>query len=125
MRGNLKNCLAILTCQENRHFLYILVGMTSKIKTIMARTDSNVIIWNTKNPTPKQDISHGDIRIVNLPVQAVFVWSDKIIADFDSETGEVLEYTSGFVMEVLACQKFLYKGEDTTFLHQTILEKLK
>lgn len=70
-------------------------------------------------------VCSGDIRIVNLPVQVVFEWSDKIVADYDSETDTVLEYTSGYVMEVLPNQQFVYKDEPTTFIAQTLIDATK
>ena len=70
-----------------------------------------------------QGMSHGDIRVVNLPVQALFVWSDEIVADYDSETDTVLEYTSGWVMKVLSGQTFVYQDQETTFLSQVFIEK--
>ena len=70
-----------------------------------------------------KQISHGDIRVVNLPVQVLFVWSDEIIADYDSETDTVLEYTSGWVMKVLPGQIFAYQSQETTFLSQALIEK--
>lgn len=69
------------------------------------------------------DIASGDIRIVNLPVKVLFEWSDKIVADYDSETDTVLEYTSGYVMKVMPNQQFVYRGEETTFIAQAMIER--
>lgn len=71
----------------------------------------------------KREIRTGDIRIVKLPVKVVFKYSDKIVSDYDSETDTVLEYTNGFIMEVIDNQGFVYRGEPTTFLAQTLIEK--
>lgn len=73
----------------------------------------------------QRNVGSGDIRIVNLPVKVVFEWSDKIVADYDSETDTVLEYTSGYVMEVLPNQQFVYKDEPTTFIAQTLIDATK
>ena len=68
-------------------------------------------------------VGSGDIRIVNLPVQVLFEWSDKIVADYDSETDTVLEYTSGYVMKVIPNQQFVHKGEETIFIAQALIER--
>jgi hypothetical protein len=60
---------------------------------------------------------------VNLPVQVVFEWSDKIVADYDSETDTILEYTSGYVMKVLPEQSFVYKDEKSTFIASTFKKR--
>lgn len=77
------------------------------------------------NHLKKQDppVHDGDIRIVTLPVQCLFEWSDKIVIDYDEETGHT-EYRSGFVMKVLPNQSFVYKeeGEDSVFVSQTMRE---
>lgn len=78
--------------------------------------------WETPQFQKQYVIGIGDIRIVNLPVQVVFEWSDKIVADYDSETDTVLEYTSGYVMKVLPNQQFVYRGEETVFIAQTVIE---
>jgi len=67
----------------------------------------------------RNEISNGEIRIVNLPVQCYFEWSDTIIASIDEQTGK-LEYTSGFVMKVLNDQDFVYGGQETVFVAQTL-----
>jgi hypothetical protein len=75
--------------------------------------------WNT----PQQSdvpLSDGDIRIVSLPVKVIIKWSDQIVADYDSETKEVLEYTEGFIMEVLPGQWFVYDEEPTVLVAKTI-----
>jgi len=64
----------------------------------------------------ERPVGDGDLRIVNLPVKVIFQWSDKIVADYDSETDTILEYTSGYVMKVLPEQSFVYKDEDSTFI---------
>ena len=70
-------------------------------------------------------ICDGDLIIVNLPVRAIFELSDKIVADYDSETNTVLEHTSGYVMKVLPDQSFVYKGEESTFIASTFKEAQK
>lgn len=75
--------------------------------------------WNT--PTEKLgkfdgEVKSGDIRIVNIPVKVLFEYSDKIVADFDSETNTVLEYKSGYLMKVFNDQTIVYKGEESVFL---------
>jgi hypothetical protein len=76
--------------------------------------------YNLPQRGERSEIEHGDLRVVSLPVEVVFQWSDKIVADFDSETNTVLEYTSGYIMKVLPNQEFLFRGEDTTFVAQTL-----
>ena len=70
-------------------------------------------------------ICDGDLRIANLPVKVIFEWSNKIVADYDSETNTVLEHTSGYVMKVLPDQSFVYKGEESTFIASTFKEAQK
>jgi len=53
----------------------------------------------------------------------VFEWSDKIVADYDSETDTILEYTSGYVMKVLPEQSFVYKDEKSTFIASTFKKR--
>lgn len=79
--------------------------------------------WEVPQLQQRNIVGNGDIRIVNLPVQVVFEWSDKIVADYDSETDTVLEYMSGYVMKVLPNQQFVYKGEPTTFIAQVLIER--
>lgn len=67
-----------------------------------------------------QKIVNGDIRIVNLSVKVLFEWSDRIVSDYDSETGKVLVYESGFVMNVLPGQSIPYKGEETVLFANTV-----
>jgi len=71
----------------------------------------------------ERPVGDGDLRIVNLPVQVVFEWSDKIVADYDSETDTILEYTSGYVMKVLPEQSFVYKDEKSTFIASTFKKR--
>lgn len=61
----------------------------------------------------------GDVRIVVMPIKVLFRWSDKIVADVDSETGEILEYSSGYMMDVLPNQKFHYAEQKTELLYHT------
>jgi hypothetical protein len=70
-------------------------------------------------------VGNGDLRIVNMPVNVIFEWSDKIVADYDSETDTILEYTSGYVMKVLPEQSFVYKNEESTFIASTFKEAQK
>lgn len=78
--------------------------------------------WEVPQLQQRNVVGSGDIRIVNLPVQVSFEWSDKIVADYDSETDTVLEHTSGYVMKVLPNQQFVYKDEPTTFIAHTLIE---
>lgn len=73
----------------------------------------------------ERPVGEGDLRIVNLPVKVIFEWSDKIVADYDSETDTILEYTSGYVMKVLPEQSFVYKDEESTFIASTFKEAQK
>jgi hypothetical protein len=69
-----------------------------------------------------KEIGEGDLREVNLNVKVLFEWSDNIITDYNSETGEILEYTSGYIMKIIPNQEFFYNGEHTVFLGQTTKE---
>lgn len=50
-----------------------------------------------------EEIRENDIRIVNLPVKAVFKWSDTLFLEYDERMNPV--YYSGWVMHVME-QKF-------------------
>lgn len=67
-------------------------------------------------------VGSGDLRVINLPVKVIFEWSDKIVADYDSETDTILEYTSGYIMKVLPNQSFVYKNEESLFLAHVLTE---
>ena len=54
---------------------------------------------------------NGEIGIVTLPVKVLFEWSDKIIVDNDSETGEVLKYTTGYIMKIMP-ETIAYNKQD-------------
>ena len=69
-------------------------------------------------------VSNGDIRTVNLPVQVLFEWSDKIVSGYDNETDTVLEYSSGYIMKLMPNQQFVHKGEKTIFIAQTTIQCL-
>jgi hypothetical protein len=73
----------------------------------------------------ERPLGDRDLRIVNLPVKVIFEWSDKIVADYDSETDTILEYTSGYVMKVLPEQSFVYKDEESIFIASTFKEAQK
>lgn len=79
-------------------------------------------LWHQPLLQQHNVVGSGDLRIVNLPVKVIFEWSDKIVADYDSETNTVLEYTSGYIMKVLPNQSFVYKNEESVFLAHTLLE---
>lgn len=63
-------------------------------------------------------IEHNDIRIVNLPVTVLFEKTNKIVKDI-----EPYEYISGFIMEVLPNQKFVYNNHDSEFLGKSYQAK--
>ena len=71
-----------------------------------------------EEPTRKKNTSpsDGEIRIVNLPVKALFVYSNNIPVDWDDD-GTVLETESGYIMRVMNDQSFKYKGEESVLLH--------
>lgn len=71
-------------------------------------------------PTKEKPVGDGDIRVVNLPVEVLFKHSDKIPVDYDSDTNTVLKYTSGYIMEVIPKQSFIYNNEKSIFIGQTI-----
>lgn len=68
-------------------------------------------------------VGDGDLRIVNLPVKCIFQWSDKIIADYDSETDTILEYKSGYIMQVIHDQEFIFNDEKTIFISGAFFKK--
>jgi len=70
------------------------------------------------DPNPRQ----GDYAIVNLPVKVWFDWSDKIVVDYDEDTGET-EYASGYVMHIVGNQSFVYNGQERLHLGQIKEEK--
>lgn len=73
-------------------------------------------------PKMTQTISEGTLAIVNLPVEVVFMWSDKIVSYYDEDT-EVYEYTSGYVMHVVGSPKFVYKDHSVTIMGSVAIEK--
>jgi len=75
--------------------------------------------FNAPKLRERKEISNGEIRVVNLPVHCLFEWSDEIVKEFDKETGKI-EYASGFVMKVLNNQDFVYCGQETAFVAQSI-----
>jgi hypothetical protein len=79
-------------------------------------------LWHSRN-LQEIPVVEGDVRIVNLSVKVIFVWSDKIVADYDPETDTIIEYTSGYVMEVLPDQSFVYQEQESHHLFNTCLEK--
>lgn len=79
------------------------------------------IIWDINTPKQRK-VEDNDLRKVQLDVDCIFKWSDKIPEEVDDE-GNVITYTSGYIMEVLPNQKFLYKGEDTMFIASVFSEK--
>ena len=71
----------------------------------------------------ERPVGDNDLRIVTLPVKAIFEWSDNIVADYDPDTDTVLEYTSGYVMKVLPDQSFIYNNEESTFIASMLKER--
>lgn len=67
---------------------------------------------------------NGEIAIVNLQVEVVFRHSDKIVSDYDEESGYI-EYTSGMIMDILPNQSFVYKGESRYIKALAYYEKTK
>ena len=59
---------------------------------------------------------NGDVRVVNLPVEVLFEFSDKIIDEYDYETKKIISYKSGFIMHVLDNQKFIYNNDHTVLV---------
>jgi hypothetical protein len=74
--------------------------------------------------TKERPVGENDLRVVNLPVRVIFKWSDKIVDDYDCDSGAV-EYRSGYVMEVLGNQSFVYNEElhTSTFIGSVFQEK--
>lgn len=100
-----------------------LVGLMQMADGQRTKTDDKEYKWEVPQLQQPTVVVGGDIRTVNLPVQVVFEWSDKIVSDYDSESGTVLEYTSGYIMKVLPNQQFVYNGESTTFTAQASIER--
>jgi len=80
--------------------------------------------WAVPPNNDRAIIAEGDVRCITLPVKARFTWADKIIVDYDTETGKVLEYRSGWVMDILP-EQLVYYNEPTEFLYQTTIEDEK
>lgn len=66
------------------------------------------------------DVCHGDIRVVTIPVKALFVWSDKIVSAWDEE-GNALEFTSGYIIKVLHDQTAIYKDQPSTLVGRSYI----
>lgn len=64
-------------------------------------------------------VLQGDVRIVNLPVRVLFRWSDEIVDDVDDQ-GKPVSFKSGWVMDVIGNESFVYKGHDTIHLWNTV-----
>jgi len=78
-------------------------------------------------PAPGPPIPN-EMSIVNIPVNVVMEWSDRIIADADYDgDGNIIDssikYKSGFVMVVLPNQRIVYQNEPRVILGQVFLEK--
>lgn len=77
--------------------------------------------WELPELNKDRPIEHGNIRRITLPVDVVCKWTDKIVDEYDDEKDEVISYKSGFIMEVIP-QSIVYKGQDTVFIGQSIME---
>lgn len=89
----------------------------------MSKTEDN-FTWEYPGITNNPSVKDGDIRLVNLPVQVGFEWSDKIVSDWD-ENGDPLDYTSGYIMRVLPDQSFIYNSEESMFIGASFTKKPK
>jgi hypothetical protein len=63
----------------------------------------------------------GEMAIVNIHVEVIFEWSDKIVVDVD-EFDNPIEYKSGWLMKVLP-QTAVYNGENRITIAMTMKEK--
>lgn len=71
--------------------------------------------WEELPPRTKRPLQENQLRSINVQVQCVTVWSDKIIEDRNEETGEIT-YTSGYIFEILPNQSFIAEGVESQFL---------
>jgi len=79
--------------------------------------------WKIDRPKMDYPIRDNDLREVNLPVKVLFKWTDKIIDEYDYILEEVISYKSGYIMEVVPDQEFVYDGEDTRFIGSMFKEQ--
>lgn len=85
--------------------------------------------FNTEERKPIGPPISGELAVVNLPVNVVFEFSDKLIDDCDyDEDGNVIEasitYKSGFIMNILP-QRLIYNGEARITVGHTMKESEK
>lgn len=84
--------------------------------------------FHTIQITPSGPPLPGEMSIVTIPIQVIFEWSDKIIADADyDENGSIIEssieYKSGWIMIPLPNQRIVYTDQDRVIIGQTFKEK--
>lgn len=76
--------------------------------------------WEQPKRRVEPEVCHGDVRIVTIPVKALFVWSDKIVTDWD-EDGRALDFTSGYIIKVLNDQTAIYKDQPSTLVGRSYI----
>jgi len=70
----------------------------------------------------------NELALVNLLVEVVFEWSDKILCDADyDESGNLIpgteEYRSGWVMAVTPNQRFVFNDHSRTTIAYAFKQK--
>ena len=66
--------------------------------------------WSELPDRIQGDPVRGEIAMVSLNLKVAFTWSDKITEEYD-EYNRPVSYRSGYIMEVLRQQKFVFHGE--------------
>ena len=82
-----------------------------------------IVKWESPIRQKNDILSDNDIRIVYLPVKVLCKFSDKIILNYDEETGIPIEYKNGFLLEILPNQEFVYNNEKPEYYAQAIPTK--
>lgn len=104
---------------ESQKLFDIFVGMKEVYKNYFNEDLLRNRIAELKELPPPVE---GEMAIVELPVNVIFEWSDKIVADVD-ENNEPIEFTSGWLMKVVTPQTFVYYNEKRITIAMTMKEK--
>lgn len=80
--------------------------------------------WEAVGIPKQSDPIAGEIATVNIPVDVLFEWSDKIVADVDEHNNPV-EYRSGYIMRVLTPQTFVFDGQERITKSFAAIEVIK
>jgi hypothetical protein len=87
----------------------------------MENKKDDSFFWVEPTYNKDEGITQNDIREVTLPVKCTFRWSDQIVADVD-ENDNPVEYMSGWIMEVIPNQTFVYNKQETILYCRTAEE---